>query len=109
MEPSEIEKRRLALEDCVNVDENGVEFWYARDLQQMLGYTEWRNFEVAIKRAMLAAETSKAPDESHFVEVNKMVVPIVQQKIICYNLNYVYLSLVFAPHRSRTSLDKEYI
>ena len=38
-----------------------------------------------------------------------MVVPIVQQKIICYNLNYVYLSLVFAPHRSRTSLDKEYI
>lgn len=73
MEPSEIEKRRLALEDCVNIDENGVEFWYARDLQQMLGYTEWRNFEVAIKRAMLAAETSKAPDESHFVEVNKMI------------------------------------
>ena len=36
--------------------ENGVEFWLARDLQHLLGYTEWRNFTVAISKAKTACE-----------------------------------------------------
>ncbi|PQJ76802.1 hypothetical protein [Polaribacter glomeratus] len=38
-------------EDHSQTTENGIEFWFARDLQQLLGYSEWRNFQNVIKRA----------------------------------------------------------
>jgi DNA-damage-inducible protein D len=53
--------------------DNGVEFWLARDLQHLLGYTEWRNFTVAISKAKTACEMSDHPISDHFVDVNKMV------------------------------------
>ncbi|MDN5752553.1 MAG: DNA damage-inducible protein D [Nitrosospira sp.] len=53
--------------------ENGVEFWLARDLQHLLGYTEWRNFTVAISKAKTACEMSNHAISDHFVDVNKMV------------------------------------
>jgi len=40
---------------------------------KLLGYTEWRNFEKAIKRAIISCETSNISSGDHFVEVNKMV------------------------------------
>ncbi|MCL2859266.1 MAG: DNA damage-inducible protein D [Oscillospiraceae bacterium] len=56
----------------INVEEN-VEFWYARDLQGKLGYTEWRNFEDVINKAMIACKNSGFQVTDHFVKVNKMV------------------------------------
>lgn len=56
-----------------NVDENGVEFWYARDLQNMLGYSKWSNFELIIKKAKISCETSKIKVLDHFADVSKMV------------------------------------
>jgi DNA-damage-inducible protein D len=53
--------------------DNGVKFWLARDLQHLLGYTEWRNFTVAISKAKTACEMSDHPISDHFVDVNKMV------------------------------------
>lgn len=38
--------------------EGGVEFWLARDLQHLLGYTEWRNFTAVISKAKTACEVS---------------------------------------------------
>ena len=74
MDSKEIEKRRVTLDDLSHIDEEtGIEFWYAREIQPFFGYTEWRNFEIAIKRAIASADSSKMPDEHHFVEVNKMV------------------------------------
>lgn len=74
MDSREIEERRLTLDDLAHFDdEMGIEFWYAREIQKFLGYTEWRNFEVAISRAKISADTTKRPDGDHFVEVNKMV------------------------------------
>jgi DNA-damage-inducible protein D len=71
---NEIEKRKLTLDDLSNTDEEtGIEFWYARELQNLLGYTEWRNFEIAINRAITSLETTKTPGEDHFVEINKMI------------------------------------
>ncbi|MDO9576823.1 MAG: DNA damage-inducible protein D [Candidatus Cloacimonadales bacterium] len=60
-------------ESYSNITENEIEFWFARDLQHLLGYTEWRNFTKAINKAKTACETSghKIPD--HFVEVNKTI------------------------------------
>lgn len=53
--------------------DSGVEFWLARDLQYMLGYTEWRNFSAVISKAKVACEVSGHPVSDHFVDVNKMV------------------------------------
>ncbi len=50
-----------------------TEFWYARDIQKILGYTEWRNFTKIIEKAKEAAKNSNIPIENHFVEINKMV------------------------------------
>ena len=53
--------------------ENGVEFWLARDLQHLLGYAEWRNFNTVISKAKVACEVSGHAITDHFVDVNKMV------------------------------------
>ncbi len=53
--------------------ESGVEFWLARDLQQLLGYTEWRNFTAVVTKAKTACEISNYAISDHFVDVNKMV------------------------------------
>jgi len=54
------------------VDEN-IEFWYARELQELLGYKRWENFEVAIKRAITSCETTGIDPSDHFRDVTKMV------------------------------------
>lgn len=53
--------------------ENGIEFWFARDLQHLLGYTEWRNFLKVINKAKTSCEASDNMINDHFVEINKMV------------------------------------
>ncbi|MEA3643750.1 MAG: DNA damage-inducible protein D [Lamprobacter sp.] len=53
--------------------ENGVEYWLARDVQQLLGYSEWRNFLNVITKAKTACEVSGHEVGNHFVEVTKMV------------------------------------
>lgn len=54
--------------------EGGVEYWLARDLQYLLGYTEWRNFSnTVISKAKTACEISSHAVSDHFVDVNKMV------------------------------------
>lgn len=51
-----------------------VESWLARDILQLLGYAEWRNFRTsAVAKAMTACEVSGHPVTDHFVDVNKMV------------------------------------
>lgn len=60
-------------EDMKMTNEHGAEFWSARELQALLGYTEWRNFSVAIKRAQKSCEASGNLVENHFGDVNKMV------------------------------------
>lgn len=60
-------------EDFANRTDDKVEFWLARDLQHLLGYTEWRNFQNAISKAKTACEVSGQNIADHFVDVNKMV------------------------------------
>lgn len=53
--------------------EGGVEFWLARDLQHLLGYTEWRNFTAVISKAKTSCEVSGHAISDHFVDVNKTI------------------------------------
>ncbi len=53
--------------------ENGVEYWLARDLQHLLGYSKWDNFLTVISKAKTACEVSGNEVEDHFADVGKMV------------------------------------
>jgi len=72
MEKDLITRLHKNFEDFAH-DQNGTEFWYARDLQHLLGYSEWRNFENAISKAKIACENAKQTVPDHFVGVNKMI------------------------------------
>ena len=53
--------------------EDGVEYWLARELQVLLDYTEWRNFVQVIDKAKVACKTSGQEILHHFVDVNKTI------------------------------------
>jgi len=59
-------------EDYVHVQDD-VEFWFARDLQNLLGYTEWRNFLKVVEKARESCKTSNHGILDHFVDVNKSI------------------------------------
>ena len=67
------EYSEATFEDIKHVDEDGNEFWYARELQKVLEYKEWRNFSKVIEKAKEASEKAGNVETSHFVDVNKMV------------------------------------
>ena len=60
-------------EDIKHIDEDGQEFWYARELQRVLEYAQWRYMKEALERARLACENSGLNPDNHFAEVRKMV------------------------------------
>jgi DNA-damage-inducible protein D len=53
--------------------ENGVEFWFARDLQHLLGYSKWDNFLKVIVKSKISCEATGNNVEDHFADVGKMV------------------------------------
>ena len=60
-------------ENIKHIDENGVEYWYARELQQILEYNKWENFEKVIRKAKQSCENSNISNLDHFLDVRKMV------------------------------------
>ena len=74
MKKSVVSKLISELERLVQVElESGLEFWLARDLQIVLGYTKWDNFRKVVESAMTACETSGNKASDHFPEVGKMI------------------------------------
>ena len=73
----EIEKSRRCtnktFEDIKQIDENGMEYWNARELQKVLEYNKWENFEKVIKKAEISCESSGISVIDHFLDVRKMV------------------------------------
>jgi DNA-damage-inducible protein D len=62
-----------SFEDLKKANEYGAEYWSARDLQPLLGYSQWRRFEDAINRAITSCKQSGNTSENHFAEAGKMV------------------------------------
>jgi DNA-damage-inducible protein D len=72
MEKEVIIQMKKKFEDCA-YEKSGVEYWLARDLQELLDYEEWRNFLKVVEKAKQACLHSKQNISDHFVDVNKMV------------------------------------
>ena len=69
-----ITKLHTDFEDIVQVEpETGSEFWFARDLQELLGYAKWENFANAIDRSITSCKTAGYTPGDHFLAVRKMV------------------------------------
>ena len=53
--------------------ENGIEYWLARDLQHLLGYSKWDNFVSVVSKARTACEVSNHKTSDHFADVGKTI------------------------------------
>lgn len=73
MENNIMNKTEKNFEDIKHIDENGVEFWYARELMEMLEYSKWGNFIKVIDKAKKSCENSDNAIFHHFADVGKIV------------------------------------
>ena len=60
-------------EEIRHIDENGIEFWYARELMPILQYSNWQNFEKIIDKAKISCQNSDISVFEHFTDVNKTI------------------------------------
>ncbi|WP_432792176.1 DNA damage-inducible protein D [Peptacetobacter hiranonis] len=63
----------IVFEKIKHIDENGVEFWYARDLQSVLEYKQWKNFIKVVDKAKEACLNSGLNIIEHFISINKNI------------------------------------
>lgn len=73
MEKDTIQTLTRNFESSVHTTSDGLEFWLARDLQKLLGYDRWENFENVIKKAKVSCDTSKQAISDHFRDVTKTI------------------------------------
>ena len=73
MHTSIINSLTLSFEEVSHKTKEGIEFWFARDLQHLLGYSKWENFKNVINKAKTACEVSGHEIDDHFPDVRKMV------------------------------------
>ena len=72
MEKKHIAMLHTSFESVANQDSN-IEFWFARDLQRLLGYSDWKNFIRVLAKAKIACSNSKHSIQDHFSDIGKMV------------------------------------
>ena len=73
-EKSKLIELKEKFDSIINTEEkDNIEFWYARDLQIQLGYTQWRNFLEVINKARISCESAGISVCDHFAKVSKMI------------------------------------
>lgn len=66
--------RQKSFEELKKINQYDAEFWSARELQPLLGYTQWRRFEDAINRAKTSCRKSGNEPDNHFAGAGKMII-----------------------------------
>ena len=66
-------QHHATFEGARQMDEDGNEYWFARDLAPLLDYQQWRNFMQVIDKARQACEKSGRAVADHFADISKMV------------------------------------
>lgn len=69
MKEDKVDDLMSAFEAKAHIDQDGIEFWYARDLQKLFGYSKWQQFEVSIDRARTACRSYGKDPLNYFQEV----------------------------------------
>jgi DNA-damage-inducible protein D len=74
MKKDVIVKLHSNFEEMVHKEsETGTEYWFARDLQTLLGYSNWQNFTKVVEKAKVSCETSGHAPSDHFIDISKMI------------------------------------
>ena len=73
MNEIEVKYNNSVFEDIKHIDEYGNEFWYARELQKVLEYKDWRNFKKVIDKAIISVKNSVSNEKDWIVEVDKPI------------------------------------
>lgn len=73
MKMKNAKRENQTFEDIRHIDENGIEYWYGRELQKILEYNKWENFEKVINKAMIACENTGISVTEHFPDVRKTI------------------------------------
>ena len=68
-----MEKEDQTFESIKHIDEDGIEFWYARELQKVLEYNKWENFEKVITKAKIACKNTGISENEHFPDIRKTI------------------------------------
>jgi len=72
MEKETISKLNKSFEEYA-YEQDGIDYWFARELQELLGYADWRNFLNAVDKAKDSCKTTGEAVSDHFVDVTKMI------------------------------------
>lgn len=70
---NKLEDNNMLFENIKHIDDNGNEYWLARELQRILEYKQWRRFENVINKSKIACNNSNISVDNHFANVGKMV------------------------------------
>ena len=73
-------------EEIKHVDEEGTEFWYARELMLVLQYVKWQNFKKIIDKAMTACENSEISRKNCFTDISKPIISGKENHCTCSNI-----------------------
>ncbi len=73
MNPKIVKSLTTDFESNKHQTKEGVDFWYARDLQKLLGYIQWKNFEKIIKKAQKSCKNAGVPTQEHFADIGKVL------------------------------------
>jgi DNA-damage-inducible protein D len=73
MKKEQIQQLTETFEACAQRTDSGIEYWLARDIQHLLGYSKWDNFLNVVSKAKTACEVSGHSVPDHFADVGKMV------------------------------------
>lgn len=73
MKMNELMLNNSIFENIKHIDENGNEYWLARELQKVLNYSQWRRFDEVMEKARISCQLSNLNVEDHFAGAGKMV------------------------------------